>query len=70
MSESADVPARDAIPPDEEGPDQDTGETWDEVKADYQVEPDGQPVPNSMAPSEFEPVEDDENEGEGEQEKP
>ena len=21
---------------------------WDEVKADYQVEPDGEPVPNSM----------------------
>ena len=65
MSEPADVPPQDAVPPREEGAGPDTGETWDEVKADYQVEPDGRPVPNSMAPSEFDPVGDDEGESQG-----
>lgn len=27
-------------------------EAWDEVKADYQVEPGGEPVPNAMADAE------------------
>lgn len=27
--------------------DQDKLEAWDEIKSDYQVDPDGQPVPNS-----------------------
>jgi hypothetical protein len=28
--------------------DQDKVEAWDEVKSDYEVEPGGEPVPNSM----------------------
>ncbi len=28
--------------------DQDKVEAWDEVKSDYEVDPDGEPVPNSM----------------------
>jgi hypothetical protein len=28
--------------------DQDKVEAWDAVKSDYEVEPDGEPVPNSM----------------------
>jgi hypothetical protein len=28
--------------------DADKVEAWDEVKSDYQVDPDGKPVPNSM----------------------
>lgn len=28
--------------------DQDKVEAWDDVKSDYEVEPDGEPVPNSM----------------------
>lgn len=61
MSESADVPSQGAVPSGENGPGPETGETWDEVKADYQVEPEGQPVPNSMDAAEFEPVDDDED---------
>ena len=39
--------------------DEEKVEAWDEVKADYQVDPGGQAVPNSMAPTDFEPVEDE-----------
>jgi hypothetical protein len=68
MSESAHVPAQDAIPEGKGTPGSATGETWDEVKSDYQVDPDGRPVPNSMDPSEFAPVEDVEDlEDDGEQ---
>ena len=31
--------------------DEDKLEAWDEVKSDYQVDPDGQPSPNSMETS-------------------
>jgi hypothetical protein len=47
MSESG----NDARQPEESveiGVDQEKVEAWDEVKSDYQVEPDGEPVPNSM----------------------
>lgn len=36
--------------------DQDKVEAWDEVKADYEVDPDGQPVPNSMDSIGYGPV--------------
>jgi hypothetical protein len=51
--------------PQEESPstdlhlDHDKVEAWDEVKADYEVEPAGEPVPNSMDATAFEPVGDD-----------
>lgn len=67
MSQSADVPPLHATSPGEHSPDSETAETWDEVKSDYQIDPDGQPVPNSMDPTEFVPVEDDEDESDGEQ---
>jgi len=28
--------------------DEEKVEAWDQVKSDYEIEPDGQPVPNSM----------------------
>jgi hypothetical protein len=37
-------------------------EAWDEVKADYEVDPGGKPVPNSMDALEFEPVDDEDDE--------
>ena len=40
-------------------------EAWDEVKSDYEIEPDGTPVPNSMDPVDFEPVEDEDDEDDG-----
>jgi hypothetical protein len=42
--------------------DEDKIEAWDEVKADYEVEPGGVPLPNSMDATEFEPVEDEDDE--------
>ncbi|QGN56688.1 hypothetical protein [Nostocoides sp. HKS02] len=44
--------------------DEEKVEAWDEVKADYQVEPDGQAVPNSMAPTDFEPADDEDDDDE------
>ena len=45
--------------------DEDKIEAWDEIKADYEVEPGGVPVPNSMDPTDFEPVEEDEDQDSG-----
>jgi hypothetical protein len=41
-------------------------EAWDEVKSDYEIEPDGKPVPNSMDPVDLEPVEDNEDDEDAE----
>lgn len=67
MSESGHVPHQDPTPRGEEGSGSETGETWDEVKTDYQIDPDGEPVPNSMDATTFEPVEDDETGDDGEE---
>ena len=39
-------------------------EAWDEVKADYQVEPGGAPVPNSMDQADVTLADDDEDDDE------
>jgi hypothetical protein len=45
--------------------DQEKMEAWDEVKSDYQIEPDDKPVPNSMAPTDYEAVEDEAHDSAG-----
>lgn len=50
----SDIADAEVAAPQEESPstdlrlDQDKVEAWDAVKSDYEVEPDGEPVPNSM----------------------
>lgn len=50
----AEIADAEVAAPEEESPstdlhlDHDKVEAWDEVKADYEVEPGGEPVPNSM----------------------
>ena len=44
--------------------DEEKVEAWDEVKADYQVEPGGQPVPNSMDQADMTLADDDEDDDE------
>jgi hypothetical protein len=41
-------------------------EAWDEVKSDYEVEPDGEPVPNSMDATKSVPDDQDEEDEEDE----
>ena len=38
--------------------DEEKVEAWDEVKSDYEVEPGGEPVPNSMDPAAVGPADD------------
>jgi hypothetical protein len=40
-------------------------EAWEAVAGDYEVEPHGEPVPNSMTAVDFEPVRDDEDDEDG-----
>ena len=43
--------------------DEEKMEAWDEVKSDYQVDPDGEAVPNAMADAESPAVDTDADEG-------
>ena len=45
--------------------DEDKLEAWDDVKADYQVDPGGAPVPNSMDQAAVTPADDNEGADEG-----
>ena len=46
----------------------DQGEAWDRIKSDYETEPGGQPVPNSMDQAQLDAAEAEEGDDEGEDE--
>lgn len=48
--------------------DQDKREAWDRIKSDYETEPGGQPVPNSMDQAQLDAAEAEEGDDEGEDE--
>lgn len=45
--------------------DQEKREAWDRIKSDYQTEPGGQPVPNSMDQAQLDVAEAEEGDDEG-----
>lgn len=48
--------------------DQEKREAWDRIKSDYETEPGGQPVPNSMDQAQLDAAEAEEGDDEGEDE--